>query len=286
MNWIEKQLQEFSEQEKVRLDYAKRLFVLENLLERISQVILKEKTASFVFRGSLILRNWVFPNRRLVNDLDLLGLIPYDINACEVLIRTSCAIPSDDNDIIFHLEKMEIQATWEHTEFPGCRIVLPYSFLDSNDEIQIDLSFWDTVYPNPFIMKYQNISKQQFLVPTVPYETALAWKVHGLFEFWDQGGNWTPKTLYDIHLMLTYLDINSDHFQESILIAFKERKTPLSTYNRILNQELGRSKGSRKSWKKFIRRYSITNVPENNIELIEKHRKFLDSFFIPFIEVV
>jgi len=283
MNLIERKLQVFAEKERVRLAYAKRLFVLENLLARISKVILKEKSPRFVFRGSLILRNWVFPNRRIVNDLDLLGLIPYDINACEDLIREACSLFPDEKEIIFNTETIDIQATWEHTEFHGCRIILPYSFLGENDEIQIDLSFWDTVYPAPMIMDYQDISQKQFKVPTVPYETALAWKVHGLFEFWDQGGNWTPKTLYDIHLMLSHLDINSDIFQQSILIAFKERKTPLSTYHRMLDQKLGRSKGSRKSWGKFIRKHSISNVSKDHIELIEKHRAFLDPFFIPYL---
>lgn len=281
---LKEKLEHIATETNTRLAYNAHLFALEHLLQRISHILLEKESLEFVFRGSLILRNWVFPHIRIVNDLDILGLIPLDLNICKQIILD--AVYSNDNseNIIFNIKELEVKKTWEHTEFPGARIILPYSFLGINDEIQIDFGFDDTIFPAPIIMNYKNITREQyFQVPTVPVEVALAWKVHGLFEFWDQGGNWTPKTLYDIHLILSHLEINKTIFQTAILTAFRERKTPLHTYNRILNQQLGRSKGSRKSWKKFLRRNSIKDISENHIEIIEKHRIFLDPFFIDHI---
>ena len=89
------------------------------------------------------------------------------------------------------------------------------------------------------------------------------------------------ETLYnDIDLILNHLEIDQSIFRKVLWTAFEERKTPLKAYERVLHQIFGRSKGSHRSWKVFLKRNNYSQVKENQIEIIERHRKFLDQFFI------
>ncbi|MGB1216374.1 MAG: hypothetical protein ACPG5P_00775, partial [Saprospiraceae bacterium] len=78
-----------------------RLFVLEDFLEKWAVLFQGEKSPSFVFRGSLILRQWVFPSRRIVKDLDILSLVPIDADKYIEWIVAAGKI-NDENGIVYH----------------------------------------------------------------------------------------------------------------------------------------------------------------------------------------
>lgn len=278
---MEDQLQKIATESNTTIEYNSRLFVLESLLKRMSYIILQKKEVDFIFRGSLVLRNWVYPHRRIVKDLDLLGTMPYDKEVCKDLLCDAINLSNFNDNIVFDAQGIVLVETWQNTEFPGVKITLPYHFLGENNAIQMDFGFNDTIYPAPIIMDYKAIFGETFSFPTVPFEVALAWKVHGLVEFWylDKAA-WSSKTLYDIHLMINHLAIDKTVFQQIIWIAFEERKTPLWNCQELLRQGFGTSRRSRKSWGKFFRKYGITTMTKTNIELLEEHSPFLDEFLV------
>lgn len=280
---LHQQLQDYAQRHQMDIEDAKRLYVLEQLARCISRILISQEQPAFIFRGSLILQNWVYPKKRVVKDLDFLGMDGFDMAACKQLITQALGSNEHCSAVEFYPSKMALIKTWVETDFPGTRIIIPYRFLGDEDTIQMDFGFDDTVYPKPIIHEYQTmLDDVSFPIPTVSPEIALAWKVHGLFEFWDKGYRWSSKTLYDIHLILTELTIDKELFGKVIGIAFEDKNTPMWTYRRVFNGQFGLSKSSRRTWKVFLRKNGLDDFPWTHLEILEIHREFLDEFFIEY----
>jgi transcription elongation factor GreA-like protein len=116
-------------------------------------------------------------------------------------------------------------------------------------------------------------------------ELACAWKVHGLFEFWNRRSTaWEMKDLYDIYLLINQFQFNDSIFAKALQQAFEDRKTPMTVYKRVLEGVFGQSKGTEKAWAKFVAKRDNRLLVENHYVLLEKVRAFLDKFFIPFCD--
>ncbi len=267
-----------------------KIHILELLLEAAFSIRLGKNLV--VFRGSLLTKSWIKENYyRSVSDLDFLAIANYDkelyINFIKKTLQKAQEISdtSDSkNNLQIDINSLKTEDTWTDTQTPSFRfyfnIKLNHTLFRN---IQIDIAFGDTLVLPALWTKYNCIySHKKINVFSVQHEQALAWKVHGLFDFYDRGARWQTKDLYDIFCILKTQSIQKQKFQKCVLIAFEDKNTPISlSYSKMKNDLFGKSKGSQKKWQKFLTQKLNYKTEKEELELnkvIRTVKEFLDPF--------
>jgi hypothetical protein len=258
-------------------EYIFKLYALEGLVRRTPLMAEADK---MIIRGSFITSNWVKPHFRAVNDLDFLADYPIDTARGESYIRQLLTVDLADG-LHFFPNELQVEDTWTDTPLPGQRYQIPARLFDFEFLLQIDLAFNDPLIPPAIWWEYPALlSELSTTIRTVRPELALAWKVHGLFEFWDKGGTWQIKDLYDIYLIIKTQILDNEVFREALRIAFSDRNTPMHLYQRVLAGEFGQSTNTRKHWQRFVNKMEGKLTISSHFELLAEVRKYLDGFFI------
>lgn len=267
-----------------------KIYILELVLEVAFSLPLVENLV--VFRGSLLTKNWIKGNYyRSVSDLDFLAIADYDrdlyINFIKKTLQKTQEISESSNqkyNVEIDINSLKIEDTWTNTETPSFRFYFDVKLNNILFEnIQIDIAFGDTLVLPPLWTNYNCIiSKKNINVFSIQTEQALAWKAHGLFDFYDKGGRWQTKDLYDVFCILKTQSIQKEKFQKCILVAFEDKNTPISlSYSKMKNETFGKSKGSQKKWEKFLIQKLNYKTTKSELELnnvIKTVKEFLDPF--------
>ncbi len=237
--------------------------LLESVLHRVAN---SSYVNELVFRGGMLTRLWVSPEKRIAEDVDFLGLYNFDIESTK---EKFINIFSDKNknqntnlidEVIFDVDSLEATGIWLETEYPGVRIKINAIFEDYQKNIQIDVGFGDPIVPPPKWIDYPLLTTENIKLQAVTPETMFGWKLHGLVE---QGiRRWRPKDLYDLLLFTTSIELDETLVKKSIFTAFNSRNTTFEEIYYILStpEWWDRSK-NRGKWKWYLRR-----KPEQNIE--------------------
>lgn len=267
-----------------------KIYILELILEAAFNLPLVENLV--VFRGSLLTKNWIRGNYyRSVSDLDFLAIADYDrdlyINFIKKALQKIQEISESSNqkyNVEIDINSLKTEDTWTNTETPSFRFYFDVKLNNILFEnIQIDIAFGDTLVLPPLWTNYNCIiSKKNINVFSIQTEQALAWKAHGLFDFYDKGGRWQTKDLYDVFCILKTQSIQKEKFQKCILVAFEDKNTPISlSYSKMKNETFGKSKGSQKKWEKFLIQKLNYKTTKSELELnnvIKMVKEFLDPF--------
>lgn len=195
----------------------------------------------FVVRGGIVTAHYVAPHPRPSADLDLLAELPFEPDRLAQRLAEVVALALDDGATLVH-ERDEI--IWAETEFPGLRTFLRYD----RDEppLQVDIGWGDPLVDGPLAVD---------LLPGVSLrccrpETLFAWKVHGLFEHGK--GRWRAKDLHDLDLLSRFVSLDQDRVTRALVVAFESRGDSLALIDRLLADEFGHSRGSRRKWQRFV----------------------------------
>lgn len=251
-----------------------KIHFLEAVLRRFSQI----NASHTLVRGSIITSQLVKPHYRPANDIDLLMEGAYDPQNADALIYA--LHDTEVNDHFFlHREQLEQESIWLENPFPGRRYQIGVAYQTQTEKIQIDIAFGDTLCTAPQVMPYQDQQDSLINLPTPSIEQMLAWKTHGLFEFWHINTRWQMKDLYDIYLLLLTQKIDNTLFERALRLAFEDKETPFSVYEKVRNEEFGRSKNSQKHWQKFVEKMNGNVIVESHLLLIPPIRNFLNTFF-------
>lgn len=280
---LQQQLEQLALSAQVSLAYVQKLYVLEHILQ---QIFLLPDAHTMIVRGSLITRAWTTPTyERLVKDLDLMACYAFDADKGIGFIKRALTLSIPSDDVVILHEQLTVETTWENTEFPGHRFLVPVQAFDQLLEVQIDLAYNDPLVPPAVWWQYPAVLPNSFLnIHTIRPELACAWKVQGLFEFWQtKGGKWRIKDLYDIFILLQSVSMNQHMLTQAMKVAFEDRQTPWKVYQRVLDGEFGLSKGSRKAWTKFCNQYKGKIGINSHLEVLAEIRKVLDPIFIDFL---
>lgn len=203
----------------------------------LARVITAGLRDRFVLRGSLLTAAW-FPGRPAADVDHLLDGIR-SVDEARSLARRVLTPP-------LVAEREEV--IWAETALPGLRLVVRDEEHPEQGNLQIDLGWGDplTLPPAPITIAGNDVLG-------VRQETMLAWKTHGLVEF---GGAWRPKDLLDL-VLYAGLPLEHDLVVEATRVAFASRGDAPDLYRRFLfSGEWGRSRGSRRKWETFARRWT------------------------------
>lgn len=275
---IQNYLQKMAIESQSSEAYIFKLYALEGIVRRIA---LHPQKHEVILRGSLITRVWALPHYRPVDDIDF--LFDYAFDDVRGIKFVQDIFSYQVEDFITYLpEKIEIVPTWVETPLPGARAFIPAEVFGQTFTLQIDLAYDDPLVPPAVLWEYPMLlPNQKVVIYTIRPELACAWKVHGLFEFWNRRSTaWEMKDLYDIYLIINAFELDEAAFAEALEIAFSNRGTPMHVYKRVLEGVFGQSKGSQKNWEKFVLKRQNHLLFDNHLSLLGEVRAFLDKFFI------
>lgn len=253
--------------------------LLESVLRRVSHSIYVDE---LVLRGGMLTRLWVSSERRIAEDIDFLGLYPFDIestrekfihifkninkNINKNITNNINSIDSVD-EVRFDIDFLEVTGIWLETEYPGVRINLNAAFEDYQKNIQIDVGFGDPIVPAAQWIDYPMLTTEKVKLQAVTPETMFGWKLHGLVE---QGiKRWRPKDLYDLMLFTLYVKLDEKLVRAAIYTAFSSRNTTFEEIYHILStpEWWDRSK-NRGKWKWYTRRKPEQMMPEDFLSIV------------------
>lgn len=219
------------------------LVLMETLLRRLYA---DPRSQGLVLRGSFVLRHWVAPSPRGCEDLDLLDTQARSNDELLRLFYDLLGAP---------FTGLSQEIIWANSPWPGLRL----QFYSSEDSLQIDIAHGDPLAAEPVWQTMPSLTDLtdagDYQVLSVRPEIALAWKLHGLFEH--LSGNWRPKDLRDIMLLLR-LNPEPELLRKALLLAFSSREDPPELLTRLLYGDLGQSSRSQKGWNKFC-----TELPDD-----------------------
>ncbi|MEM9072258.1 MAG: nucleotidyl transferase AbiEii/AbiGii toxin family protein [Myxococcota bacterium] len=221
------------------------------LIEVASRVTRLPSKDRWVLRGGLVMRAWLSPDPRPVDDVDfLVRAKTFD----EVRALVVEAFPESFPDAF--------EETWSETDFPALRGTL----VTGDTVVQVDVGWGD---PLPVPNESLTLAGSSFEVPA--REVMFAWKVHGLFE---RGpGRWRPKDLLDVARMMRRCDLQTEVLSTTLVTAFQSRGDDFTVCQRLFDGEFGRSRGSRRRWKKF--RSARPDAPDDHLALLDAVAAFL-----------
>lgn len=253
------------------LNQLQQEYIIQGFLHRLVQTDLARR---WVLRGGLLTQHWIWPAPRPTDDLDFLSLDDYvdpGMDALRLLDICQIYIP-DKLDFPFQLARVDI--IWEETEFPGLRATLPV-FMEGlrMPDLQIDIGYGDPICPGPITRLLPCHLHQPVELLVVRAETLVGWKLHGLFEFDDR--RWRAKDLLDLYRYFEHTTLDAPILAQCIAMAFSSRDTSLDRVNRLLYENFGQSRGSRRQWQRFLKDKPERHPPEDLQHVIDTVRTAL-----------
>ncbi|WP_144394589.1 RNA ligase family protein [Pleionea sediminis] len=234
--------------------------------------------SDYVVRGSFVNQQWMSKFKRPVNDLDL--MLIGDFNEEKVSHDITAALNNVKyKNITLDSEVLSIESIWQESVTPGLRFVLPVHGIERVSELQIDVSAEEPV--SMALNKGQLLdceSGKNITYLSIPLETSIAWKFHGLFEH--VNGAWQSKTLWDLYVLCRYNTINKKALIDAIHLAFESRLDPLSIVKRLLYGDFGSSRNSRKLWEKDSR-----NLFFDELHPLDKVLSWVKQYFIELLNI-
>ncbi|MEO1427934.1 MAG: nucleotidyl transferase AbiEii/AbiGii toxin family protein [Cyanobacteria bacterium J06632_19] len=238
--------------------------LLESVLRRVADSNYGDE---LVLRGGMLTRIWVPRERRIAEDVDFLGLYPFDIQITKEKFQTILKNTYFIDEVIFDIDSLEVTGIWLETEYPGARVNINAAFENYQKNIQIDVGFGDPIVPPPQWIDFPTLTTKNIKLQAVTPETMFGWKLHGLVE---QGiKRWRPKDLYDLMLFSSYIQLDETKVRAAISTAFSSRNTNLEEIYYLLStpEWWDRSK-NRGKWKWYIRRKPEQNMPEDFLSIV------------------
>lgn len=193
-----------------------------------------------VLRGSLLTSQWV-PERPAA-DVDHVLDPSGGPDEARRIVDEVLAVPDPEP-----LPPPAHEVIWANTRWPGHRTKL--------GDLQIDVGAGD-----PLAVPAERRTIAGVPVLAVRPESMVAWKVHGLVELGH--GQWKAKDLYDIYLIERACTLDEAALVASIALAFSSRDYALSLLDRFLyTEEWGRTRGSRRKWEAFQKKWKGSQKP-------------------------
>lgn len=222
-------------------------YALERLLHRLS---LSPHRGRFVLKGAMLLANWFDEPHRATRDVDLLGFGDAAEDALLGTFRQIMAIEVDDG-VIFDLKDLRIEAIREEVEYGGSRLRTTAGLAGARIPITVDIGFGDATEPGvddidlPVLLDMPSPHLRAY-----PPETVIAEKFHAMVVL--GRANSRMKDYYDVWMLMSTLEIDSERLQRAIAATFSRRSTPIpAVVPDGLSDAFAADTGKQRQWDAF-----------------------------------
>ncbi len=271
----------------------------------------------FILRGSFVTKQWVSPYFiRHSQDIDFLANFPYNksftldiFNHILENIKKSEFLMFE-NQIIY--DEITFQDTWIESSVPSLKLIVKGFFENTSFENTIktstkeyfdfsaDIAFGDTLVDVPVIWNYHApLLNTNISMLVASHTQALAWKIHGLVEFYEKGYRWQFKDVYDIYAICKtlelkgktdiFFELKENTLEKCLKQAFLDKKTDVRlSCKKIFDGSFGQSTKTTKQWTKFLEinlQHQFTTHFPPNISHLEVIKNVCD-FILPYLRKI
>lgn len=239
---------------KEKEDYMKLLvrYLHERLLFRISASPYK---SHFLLKGSSLLYALDEFKARPTIDIDLLGEhISNDRENLKGVFQKVCAIECEDDGVTFDAASLELEPIAVEKKYPGTCVKVVAHLDTILQKVSVDIGFGDVVTPYPLSLDYP------LLLPGVPavelyaysLETFIAEKFHAMVD--RDESNSRMKDFFDVYLLFTNHEIDTELLAEAIVCTFKNRNTPYRENLALFTDKFAADSTRNVLWKAFLKK--------------------------------
>lgn len=173
----------------------------ERLLYRMSQTSYKR---NFYLKGGALMYAYEQFAARPTLDIDFLGLnISNDGEHLIKVFQEICAVPYEEDGVVYHVEQITAQNITEFKDYHGIRISVPVSMDTITQTMTMDIGFGDIIAPCPISLDYPVLLDKLPCANIMAYslETVISEKMHAIVDLADQ--NSRIKDYYDLYQILS-----------------------------------------------------------------------------------
>lgn len=240
-------------------------FAVERILARLEK---SDYTNRFVLKGALLFAVWDPFDHRPTRDMDLLGFGNSDIEEIRSIFKALISMPADDG-LRFDEKTLTVGPIRAVDNYGGLTVKC-IAWLDSaRISVHIDIGFGDVITPEADHVEFPNLLPD-FPAPRIrayPIYTAMAEKIEAAVRLGEQTSR--MKDFYDLWVMSTKFEIDSEILAKAVQATFKRRGTPLPTVTPYAFTKAF-AEQKQQDWARFLKRNNLPEPCGSFVELIEK----------------
>lgn len=239
-----------------QFDHLLMRYGLERLLYRIAA---SGHAEAFVLKGAMLFALWHDVPSRPTRDVDLLGFGDLTHHRLRVIFADACTASVEDDGLFFDPDSIKTEDIRDDQEYNGIRVRLLGFLGRARLPVQIDVGFGDALIPEPewidypAILAYPAPRLRAYHPATVLGEKLNATVVLGAL-------NSRMKDFYDMHIILTHMDIDDRILRDAIRATFERRNVPLPEELPVAFTPEFLEDGIKEAqWQAFLRRSSLSS---------------------------
>ena len=227
---------------------------LERLLYRVQEAGHGE---TFVLKGAMLFALWHDVPGRPTRDIDLLGFGDLSHDQLRSIFTDACTVPVVDDGLGFDADSVQTADIRDDQEYHGVRVRLLGFLGKARLALQVDVGFGDALTPDPTCIEYPTILDypaphlRAYHPATVVAEKLNATVVLGEF-------NSRMKDFYDMHVILSHMEIDDDVLTSAVSATFSRRNVPIPNEMPVAFSSQFLEDGSKEiQWRAFLRRSTL-----------------------------
>jgi hypothetical protein len=126
----------------------------ERLLYRLSKSGRRDR---FVLKGAALFAVWAIVPHRSTRDIDLLGLMPPDVEELAAVFRGICQQEVEPDGLVFHADSVRARRIREQRPYQGIRVTLLATLKRTRIPLQVDIGTGDSVVPPAEEIRYPTL---------------------------------------------------------------------------------------------------------------------------------
>lgn len=253
---LKARMKKLSKEKHISAQLLLQNYMMERLLERISQSRYKEY---FIIKGGFLIAAMVGLDTRATMDIDAtIKGYPVTEKTIKTMFEEICDIYIPD-DIVFEFKHIgEIR---EGDEYTGYRVSVTANYAPMAVPLKLDITTGDVITPKEISFAYPMMLEDRTIsVLAYNLETILAEKLETVISRSDQ--NTRPRDYYDIYIlyMLWKNNVNMHNLQCALKATGEKRGSVnlLTEYKRIMEVVVN-SEVMSKQWKKYQKDFAYAS---------------------------
>lgn len=254
------------------LEYLLTRYALERLLYRVG---ISPHASQFVLKGAVLFAVWTDQPHRATRDLDLLGHGDPALPRLAAIFRDLCALPIDDDGLVFNPMSVQAAPIREDQEYEGVRVQLTARLGQARLPLQVDVGFGDAITPAPVEVAVPTLLD----LPTprlraYPRETVVAEKFQAMVLLGI--ANSRMKDFYDLWTLARRFDFDGPTLARALAATFDRRRTAVPAAAPLaLTPAFSADTAKQAQWRAFVRRGRLVDDPPDLDDVVVTLAGFL-----------
>lgn len=253
---IKAKLLNISRSEKQGYQMLVTRYLQERLLYRLS--ISRYHDRFFLKGGVLLYAHERFLARPTL-DIDFTGShIDNDKENIKKIFAEICAIPYEQDGVIFHTDTLRSDDIAIEKKYPGVRLTLTATIDTIRQNVSMDIGFGDVITPHPSELDYPNLIDGFPDTNILAYslETIIAEKFQTMISRAE--ANSRMKDFYDLYTILKGGKYDRNILSEAIKATFENRQTAYLDNHIVFSPDFTNNSDLNTRWSAFMRKLKIS----------------------------